>query len=245
MPSAFIYNQTTKMKKKRITYGVYGMMEYQTIIKIGRATLKVLFTDGSMTAIGQNPAKYTTSDFLVQRAIENSSEFKKGRIQVVDTIELDEDVRIERNPAKPSTQTANVAAKAVIEDKPAKASLSQTTPVTEDADTKEMADEPTEEVNAGVVTPTDEADAETIEDEVADITEEEAEEDTTSEETAAEDNTAEGKTEVEFTDNQEAKDYIFKNFGVKPGTMRNRDDIKAVGLTYGVTITFANENKDK
>ena len=61
------------MKKKRITYGVYGMMEYQTIIKIGRATLKVLFTDGSMTAIGQNPAKYTTSDFLVQRAIENST----------------------------------------------------------------------------------------------------------------------------------------------------------------------------
>lgn len=220
------------MKKKRITYGVYGMMEYQTIIKIGRATLKVLFTDGSITSIGQNPAMYTTSDFLVQRAIENSSEFKKGRIMTVNTIELDEDVRIERNPAKPSTQTANVAAKAVIEDKPAKASLSQTTPVTEDADTKETADEPTEEVNAGVVTPTDE---------VADVTEEEAEEDTTSEETSAEDKTAEGKTEVEFTDNQEAKDYIFKNFGVKPGTMRNREDIKAVGATYGVKITFVNE----
>lgn len=229
------------MKKKRITYGVYGMMEYQTIIKIGRATLKVLFTDGSMTAIGQNPAKYTTSDFLVQRAIENSNEFKKGRIQVVDTIELDEDVRIERNPAKPSTQTANVTAKAVIEDKPAKASLSQTTPVTEDADTKETADEPTEEVNAGVVTPTDEADAETIEEEPETESETNVEEDTTSEETAAEDNTAEGKTEVEFTDNQEAKDYIFKNFGVKPGTMRNREDIKAVGETYGVKITFVNE----
>ena len=67
------------------------------------------------------------------------------------------------------------------------------------------------------------------------------EEDTTSEETAAEDNTAEGKTEVVFTDNQEAKDYIFKNFGVKPGTMRNREDIKAVGETYGVKITFVNE----
>ena len=99
MPSAFIYNQTTKMKKKRITYGVYGMMEYQTIIKIGRATLKVLFTDGSITSIGQNPAMYTTSDFLVQRAIENSSEYKKGRIMMVNTIELDEEVRIERNPA--------------------------------------------------------------------------------------------------------------------------------------------------
>lgn len=224
------------MKKKRITYGVYGMMEYQTIIKIGRATLKVLFTDGSMTAIGQNPAKYTTSDFLVQRAIENSSEFKKGRIMTVSTIELDEDVRIECNPAKPSTQTANVAAKAVIDNKPTEASSSHTTPVAED-----VADETTEEADAGVVTPTDEADAETIEEEPETESETNVEEDTTSEETAAEDNTAEGKTEVEFTDNQEAKDYIFKNFGVKPGTMRNREDIKAVGETYGVKITFVNE----
>ena len=236
MPSAFIYNKTTEMKKKRITYGVYGMMEYQAIIKIGRATLKVLFTDGSMTSIGQNPAKYTTSDFLTQHAIENSSDFKRGRIQVVNTIELDEDVRIERNPAKPSTQTANVAAKAVIDNKPTEASSSHTTPVAED-----VADETTEEADAGVVTPTDEADAETIEEESETESETNVEEDTTSEETAAEDNTAEGKTEVEFTDNQEAKDYIFKNFGVKPGTMRNREDIKAVGETYGVKITFVNE----
>lgn len=213
------------------------MMEYQTIIKIGRATLKVLFTDGSMTAIGQNPAKYTTSDFLVQRAIENSSEFKKGRIQVVDTIELDEEVRIERNPAKSSTQTANVAAKAVIDNKPTEASSSHTTPVAED-----VADETTEEADAGgVVTPTDEADAETIEEEPETESDPEAVEDTTSEEAATEDNAAEGKTEVEFTDNQEAKDYIFKNFGVKPGSMRNREDIKAVGETYGVKITFVNE----
>lgn len=224
------------MKKKRITYGVYGMMEYQAIIKIGRATLKVLFTDGSMTSIGQNPAKYTTSDFLTQHAIENSSDFKRGRIQVVNTIELDEDVRIERKPAKPSTQTANVAAKAVIDNKPTEASSSHTTPVAED-----VADETTEEADAGVVTPTDEADAETIEEEPETESETNVEEDTTSEETAAEDNTAEGKTEVEFTDNQEAKDYIFKNFGVKPGTMRNREDIKAVGATYGVKITFVNE----
>lgn len=236
MPSAFIYNKTTEMKKKRITYGVYGMMEYQAIIKIGRVTLKVLFTDGSMTSIGQNPAKYTTSDFLTQHAIENSSDFKRGRIQVVNTIELDEDVRIERNPAKPSTQTANVAAKAVIDNKPTEASSSHTTPVAED-----VADETTEEADAGVVTPTDEADAETIEEEPETESETNVEEDTTSEETAAEDNTAEGKTEVEFTDNQEAKDYIFKNFGVKPGTMRNREDIKAVGATYGVKITFVNE----
>lgn len=225
------------MKKKRITYGVYGMMEYQAIIKIGRATLKVMFTDGSITAMGQNPAQYTTSDFIVQHAIENSSDFKKGRIHVVSTIELDEELHIERNPAKPSTRTAKVAAKAVIDNKPTEAFSSHTTSVAED-----VADETTEEADAGgVVTPTDEADAETIEEEPETESDSEAVEDTTSEEAATEDNAAEGKTEVEFTDNQEAKDYIFKNFGVKPGSMRNREDIKAVGEIYGVKITFVNE----
>ena len=225
------------MKKKRITYGVYGMMEYQAIIKIGRATLKVMFTDGSITAMGQNPAQYTTSDFIVQHAIENSSDFKKGRIHVVSTIELDEELHIERNPAKPSTRTAKVAAKAVIDNKPTEAFSSHTTSMAED-----VADETTEEADAGgVVTPTDEADAETIEEEPETESDPEAVEDTTSEEVATEDNAAEGKTEVEFTDNQEAKDYIFKNFGVKPGSMRNREDIKAVGETYGVKITFVNE----
>lgn len=220
------------MKKKRITYGVYGMMEYQTIIKIGRAILKVMFTDGSMTSIGQNPAKYTTSDFLVQHAIENSSEFKKGRITVVNTIELDEEVRIERNPAKPSTQQAQAPTPA--EAKPVAATADKV------EEAQGTADEPTEYANAGEAEETkDETPADT-EDTSTDATEEEVTDN------AAEENaTAEGKTEVEFTDNQEAKDYIFKNFGVKPGTMRNRDDIKAVGLTYGVTITFANENKDK
>lgn len=208
------------------------MMEYQTIIKIGRAILKVMFTDGSMTSIGQNPAKYTTSDFLVQHAIENSSEFKKGRITVVNTIELDEEVRIERNPAKPSTQQAQAPTPA--EAKPVAATADKV------EEAQGTADEPTEYANAGEAEETkDETPADT-EDTSTDATEEEVTDD------AAEENaTAEGKTEVEFTDNQEAKDYIFKNFGVKPGTMRNRDDIKAVGLTYGVTITFANENKDK
>lgn len=111
MPSAFINNQTTDMKKKRITYGVYGMMEYQAIIKIGRATLKVLFTDGSITSLGQNPAQYTTSDFIVQRAIESSGDFKRGRIKVVNVIELDEDVRIERNH---STNTQATPAKSAV-----------------------------------------------------------------------------------------------------------------------------------
>lgn len=200
------------MKKKRITYGVNGMMEYQAIIKIGRATLKVMFTDGSMTAIGQNPAKYTTSDFLVQHAIENSSDFKRGRITVVNSIELDEEVRIERNPVKASTQQA-----------PAPAEAKPAADAAKVEEAKGTADEPSDEANAGEAeanAPTDTED--------------------TAEETAEETTTADGKTEVEFSTNQEAKDYLANTFGVKTPP-KTRAEIVAMGETYGVKITFVNE----
>ena len=208
------------------------MMEYQSIIKIGRATLKVLFTDGSMTAIGQNPAKYTTSDFLVQHAIENSSEFKRGRITVVDTIELDEEVRIERNPAKPSTQQAPSPAEA----KPVTATAAKV------EEPQDIADEPTEETNAvdadeaesaSADTPAPEVDIEPIEDEVPSTEEVAAE--------LSESDNEDGLTEVEFSTNQEAKDYLTKTFGVKSYTMKNRADIVAIGEANGVKIIFVTE----
>ncbi len=184
------------------------MMEYQALIKIGKATLKVLFTDGSLTAFGQNPAKYTTSDFLVQHAIENSSDFKRGRITVVNSAELDEEVRIERNPAKASAQAEN-----------------------------QLTDAPTVNAEASVKTPA--VEAETASEAVADTPSSEEESDAA--EATAEGEPAAGGTEVEFTDNQEAKDYLTKNFGVKASSLRNREDIKAAGETYGVKITFINE----
>lgn len=208
------------------------MMEYQSIIKIGRATLKVLFTDGSMTAIGQNPAKYTTSDFLVQHAIENSSEFKRGRITVVDTIELDEEVRIERNPAKPTTLHAPSPAEA----KPVAATAAKV------EEPQGIADEPTEktdavdadEVESAMLdTPAPEVDIEPIKDEVPSTEEDAAE--------LSEKDNEEGLTEVEFSTNQEAKDYLTKTFGVKSGTMKNRADIVAIGEANGVKIIFVTE----
>lgn len=208
------------------------MMEYQSIIKIGRATLKVLFTDGSITAIGQNPAKYTTSDFLVQHAIENSSEFKRGRITVVDTIELDEEVRIERNPAKPTTLHAPSPAEA----KPVAATAAKV------EEPQGIADEPTEKTDAVdadeaesamLSTPATEVDIEPIEDEVPSTEEDAAE--------LSESDNEEGLTEVEFSTNQEAKDYLTKTFGVKSGTMKNRADIVAIGEANGVKIIFITE----
>lgn len=46
-------------------------------------------------------------------------------------------------------------------------------------------------------------------------------------------------TEVEFSTNQEAKDYLANTFGVK-GALKTRAEIIAVGETYGVKITFVN-----
>ena len=86
------------MKKKKVTYGITGLMECQVVIKLGKnSSMKVHFSDGSMTAMGVNPATFTTSDFMVQHAIERSSDYKRGRIHKVRSIELDEEVKIERN----------------------------------------------------------------------------------------------------------------------------------------------------
>ena len=88
------------MKQKKITYGVSGMMEYQAVIKVGKNNMKVLFSDGSVSAMGVNPATFTTDSFMVQHAIESSTDFKRGLIYVVRSIELNTDLHIERNEPK-------------------------------------------------------------------------------------------------------------------------------------------------
>lgn len=196
------------------------MMEYQSIIKIGRATLKVLFTDGSITSLGQNPAHYTTSDFLVQHAIENSRDFKRGRIRVVNAIELDEEVRIERNhTASAQTARAKVAASPAV--KVEKAADSAAPAKEEDTVVEDVA-----------------GSMETVTGTAPDATE------ATTEATGeAEDKAAEGTatpTEVEFCTNQEAKDYLANTFGVK-GALKTRAEIIAAGETYGVKITFVKD----
>ncbi len=90
------------MKKRKITYGVDGMMEYQAIMTVGKAKMKVHFSDGFITARGITPATFTTDNLVVQRAIEQSTDFKRGRIKIIRVITLDEEVTIGRNPIKPT-----------------------------------------------------------------------------------------------------------------------------------------------
>lgn len=184
------------MKKKRITYGVSGMMEYQSIIRFGKNTLKVTFTGGSMNAIGVTPATYTTSSFLIQQAIENSNEFKRGRIRIVRTIELDEEIHIERpKPATAIAERSNPAPTAKAEKAP----------------------EPTED---------------------AEVAEVNAEDGATSEEQPEESAPTEPLTQVEFSCNDDAKDYLEQTFGYVRSKLRNREDIINAGKSHNVEIIF-------
>ncbi len=197
MPSAsFSKQHQLTMKKKRITYGVSGMMEYQAVIKVGKNNMKVLFTDGSVSAMGVNPATFTTENFMVQHAIENSTDFKRGRIKIVNTIELKEELRIERNSVKPA------------------ADVPSPTP-------------------APTPIPTECKASPVVECEKAPDTQ-------TDSEAEAEDKgeTATATTQVEFSCNDDAKDYLEQTFGFVRSKLRNREDIVAAGKVHGVDIIF-------
>lgn len=176
------------MKKKRITYGIYGMMEYQAVIKTGsKSVLKVTFENGSLTAMGTNPATYSTSNYMLQHAIENSQQFKSGLIKKVNIIDLDEDVVID----KPITEgTATVGAP---------------------------------------------SDVEAVEGNVK-VEETSAQEDMS----AQEEGNVNSLERVEFTCNEDAKDYLEEKYGVVRSKLKNRQEIINVGATYGVEVVFVN-----
>lgn len=69
------------MSKK--TYGVYGMVEWQTSVFLGSTPIRINFTGGCISTRGIDPATFKTSDALVQLAVENSGFFKKEKIKLI------------------------------------------------------------------------------------------------------------------------------------------------------------------
>lgn len=61
-------------------------MEWGCNIPVGKTRLKVEFTGGVLTQYGNTPAKFTTDDMLKQAIIENSKQFKNGKIYLVSSI---------------------------------------------------------------------------------------------------------------------------------------------------------------
>jgi len=63
-------------------YEVKGMMEWHPIFAVGRARIQVSFTGGHLGDGCCTPAKYASSDPVVQRVIEGSVHFRTGRIKL-------------------------------------------------------------------------------------------------------------------------------------------------------------------
>lgn len=76
-------NNNAKAKEGKTppsTYGVLGLMEWNALIPVGRSTLRVHFSGGTVTGFGVTPAKFTTDNPAVQLLIEQSHWFRSGRI---------------------------------------------------------------------------------------------------------------------------------------------------------------------
>ena len=186
------------MKKKRITYGVPGMMEFETVIMVGRKPEKLLFSEGSVNSLGNYPARLTTDSLLLQLSIEKSKQFKTGLIKRLKVVELDEEINVGMNPP----------------------TLSQ--PMTDE----------NKNGNKNVSSPVNEAAPEdAIETDAAPEPYSEAEE-------IEEKGEKEGPLRVEFEINDDAKDYLEKNFGAVKSRLHNREEIIAFGKENGVDIVF-------
>lgn len=103
---------------KRKTYGVVGLMDWTTQIKVGKGTVAVHFSGGALTAYGVTPAKYSTSNAFFQTVIENSEQYKSGRIQLLGEMEVESGESVERGEVRgKSGETAESAEKVQVADK--------------------------------------------------------------------------------------------------------------------------------
>ena len=89
------------------TYGIYGLLEWHGYVTSGTTRMKVSFTNGSTSAWGVAPATFTTKDALTQHIIENSDQFKGGRIRLVRSVAIAEPTK----PQSAKPQAPNEEAK--------------------------------------------------------------------------------------------------------------------------------------
>lgn len=68
-----------------------GHISCSMVFRLRNIRMRVNFDGGSITSQGIVPAVYKTSDYLIQHVIESSDKFKKGFIQIQETIDLGED----------------------------------------------------------------------------------------------------------------------------------------------------------
>lgn len=203
----------------RKTYGVSGLMDWTTQIKVGRAAVSVHFTGGALTAYGVTPAKYSTSNPFFQKVIENSDLFKSGRITILSAMEVADDAATKARKARAA---AKVAAKPAMEAQ----SPTKTEEVTETP-------APTTEAPATPATPAEETPAD-VEQQTGEA------QDETSQDDGNGGDDADGN-KVKVADKSEAIEYLKEHFADKNYTatsLRTKTAFDAACKECGVEFVF-------
>lgn len=211
------------MNAKRKTYGVSGYMEWVALIECGKATVKVHFSGGSLTGYGVTPAEFTTQNPMTQAIIENSKEFKSGKIFLLREIEgtgkFKEFVRgqhaNEGNHLGGQAATASAIAGTALDadgtsKTPAAASADDEKPMSDPINDEET--EPADDEES-----TDDTEAETVEDSEATVT-------------------ADGKAIIDVTDLDDARDYLCENFGIARSSLRSNVSVYRAAEEHNIVF---------
>lgn len=211
------------MNAKRKTYGVSGYMEWVALIECGKATVKVHFSGGSLTGYGVTPAEFTTQNPMTQAIIENSKEFKSGKIFLLREIEgtgkFKEFVRgqhaNEGNHLGGQAATASAIAGTALDadgtsKAPTAASIDDEEPMSDPINDEET--EPSEGENS-----TDASEAETAEDSEATVS-------------------ADGKAIIDVTDLDDARDYLCENFGIARSSLRSNVSVYRAAEEHNIVF---------
>ena len=198
-------------------------MEWVALIECGKATVKVHFSGGSLTGYGVTPAEFTTQNPMTQAIIENSKEFKSGKIFLLREIEgtgkFKEFVRGQH--ANEGNHLGGQAAKAsAIAGTALDADGTSKTPAAASADDEEpmsdpINDEETEPADDEVST--DDTEAETVEDSEATVT-------------------ADGKAIIDVTDLDDARDYLCENFGIARSSLRSNVSVYRAAEEHNIVF---------
>lgn len=198
-------------------------MEWVALIECGKATVKVHFSGGSLTGYGVTPAEFTTQNPMTQAIIENSKDFKSGKIFLLREIEgtgkFKEFVRgqhaNEGNHLGGQAATASAIAGTALD-----ADGTSKTPAAASADDEEPMSDPINDEETEPVDneeSTDDTEAETVEDSEATVT-------------------ADGKAIIDVTDLDDARDYLCENFGIARSSLRSNVSVPRAAEEHNIVF---------
>lgn len=184
-------------------------MEWVALIECGKATVKVHFSGGSLTGYGVTPAEFTTQNPMTQAIIENSKEFKSGKIFLLREIEgtgkFKEFVR-----GQHANEGNHLGGQAATASAIAGTALDANEPMCDPINDEET--EPADDEES-----TDDTEAETVEDSEATVT-------------------ADGKAIIDVTDLDDARDYLCENFGIARSSLRSNVSVYRAAEEHNIVF---------